>query len=176
MMCQSCGKKESTVHFTKIVNGEIEEVHLCKDCFNSENGFGFGLPFSFKNLFSGLFDSIEEEEREDRKCPSCNWSYDDLLKIGKLGCPNCYEYFEAELKPMLKGIQGALKHEGKIPSNTSEYLKKKRLLEDLQRELNLSVSEERYEDAAKYRDEIKLVQKEIKELIKIEKDEDGSEN
>lgn len=173
-MCQSCGKEESTVHFTKIVNGEIEEIHLCKSCFNSESGFASEFPFFFDNLFSGLFSTVEKEENE-KKCPECDWSYDNLVKIGKLGCPNCYEYFEGELNPMLKGMQGSVSHEGKIPSRTSESLKKKKLLQELQNKLELSISEERYEDAAKYRDKIKEVKKELDELIKIEKDKEDKE-
>ena len=37
MLCQECGKKPATLHFTKIVNGEKTEFHICESCA-SEKG------------------------------------------------------------------------------------------------------------------------------------------
>lgn len=30
MMCQECGQRPATLHFTKIVNGDKTEFHLCE--------------------------------------------------------------------------------------------------------------------------------------------------
>ena len=32
MVCQECNQRPATLHFTKIVNGEKEEFHLCEKC------------------------------------------------------------------------------------------------------------------------------------------------
>ena len=32
MLCESCGKNEAYIHYTKIVNGKHSEVHLCEEC------------------------------------------------------------------------------------------------------------------------------------------------
>ncbi|MGZ4975320.1 MAG: hypothetical protein ACXWDN_21375, partial [Limisphaerales bacterium] len=32
MLCAKCNQKEATLHFTTVVNGAEETVHLCKDC------------------------------------------------------------------------------------------------------------------------------------------------
>ena len=57
MICQECNQRPAALHFTKIINGEKTEVHLCEKCaqekgemfiFNGESGF------SFNNLLAGL--------------------------------------------------------------------------------------------------------------------------
>src|SRR5881394_1081287 len=32
MLCAKCHQKEATIHFTTVVDGTEEAVHLCKDC------------------------------------------------------------------------------------------------------------------------------------------------
>ena len=32
MICQECNQRPATLHFTKIINGEKTEVHLCEKC------------------------------------------------------------------------------------------------------------------------------------------------
>lgn len=32
MLCQECNKRPATLHFTKIVNGEKTEFHICETC------------------------------------------------------------------------------------------------------------------------------------------------
>ena len=58
MLCQECGKKPATLHFTKIVNGEKTEFHICESCARER---GEGIPgtsngFSIHSLLSGLLD------------------------------------------------------------------------------------------------------------------------
>ena len=58
MHCQECGKKPATLHFTKIVNGEKTEFHICESCAREK---GEGIPgtsngFSIHSLLSGLLD------------------------------------------------------------------------------------------------------------------------
>jgi len=57
MICQECNQRPAALHFTKIINGEKTEVHLCEKCaqekgemfiFNGESGF------AFNNLLAGL--------------------------------------------------------------------------------------------------------------------------
>lgn len=32
MNCEECGKRQATLHLTKIVNGEKTEYHICEQC------------------------------------------------------------------------------------------------------------------------------------------------
>lgn len=105
------------------------------------------------------------------KCDSCNSSFDDIINTGKYGCPNCYDVFEDRMDPILKKLQGANRHNGrlgKISDNKVKFEKdenKKNInnsenkLQKLQDDLKQAIKEERYEDAAKIRDEIKREEK-----------------
>ena len=37
MLCERCHKKEATVHYVQIVNGQKTESHLCAACAGREN-------------------------------------------------------------------------------------------------------------------------------------------
>lgn len=168
MICQSCGEKEATIHFTKIEGGEMEEKHLCEDCAKDEEEIGLGVQFSLNDLFGGLLGfNIEGEStktsKPDRVCDRCGVSYKRILGTGKFGCPDCFINFREDIESLLRSIHGHDEHKGKIPSNTSDRIKKKRKIEGLREELNLSIIEERYEDAAKLRDEIKELEETIEE-------------
>lgn len=163
MICESCGKKEATIHFTKIEAGEMEEKHLCEDCAKEGDKMDFGVQFTLNDLFGGLlgFD-IEEESakntKKDKVCNRCGLSYRRILNTGKFGCPDCFVNFREEIKPLLRSIHGHDEHKGKIPSNTNKRLTKKRQIKVLKQELEKSILEERYEESAKIRDEIKKIE------------------
>lgn len=39
MVCQECGNRPATLHFTKIVNGEKTEFHICEHCAREKGDF-----------------------------------------------------------------------------------------------------------------------------------------
>ena len=45
MICQQCETRPATLHFTKIINGEKTEMHVCEQCA-SENGDAFSFQIS----------------------------------------------------------------------------------------------------------------------------------
>ncbi|MBD4938639.1 protein-arginine kinase activator protein McsA, partial [Xanthomonas citri pv. citri] len=53
MICQECHERPATFHFTKVVNGEKIEVHICEQCAK-ENSDSYGISanqgFSIHNL------------------------------------------------------------------------------------------------------------------------------
>ena len=58
MICQECGKRPATLHFTKIVNGDKNEFHICENCAREKGEMipGTSNGFSIHNLLSGLLD------------------------------------------------------------------------------------------------------------------------
>ena len=70
MVCQECGKKPATLHFTKIVNGEKTEFHICESCAREKGDFipGTTNGFSIHNLLSGLLD-FEPSNKSSREVP-----------------------------------------------------------------------------------------------------------
>ena len=102
-------------------------------------------------------------------CIKCGLTWDDFLHTGKFGCSNCYSDFESRIDPILRSLQGATNHVGRI-GTVKEGNNVKRNLDDkmeekqntninkvdkLKEDLKNAIKEERYEDAAKIRDELK---------------------
>lgn len=184
MLCQKCGKNEANVRYTQIVNGVKKEMILCEECAAKMgiNNFKINMPIHFSNFLDDFFD--EEQllpsfmKEKSNQCNSCGEVYDDFIKTGLLGCPECYDMFEDRLDSVLKHIQGNVKHVGRKPLNISEKMEntgenvtkksakvnnsnkevkenKQTEIEQLKADLNKAIQEERYEDAAVLRDKIK---------------------
>lgn len=116
---------------------------------------------------------------KELRCDSCGMTFENFMNTGKFGCSNCYNIFESKIDPILKNIHGANRHVGRLgkigpASNIQEQEEKKEnnKIEEtekeepkvanevseedkLREELRKAIKEERYEDAAKLRDEIK---------------------
>lgn len=165
MLCQACNKNEANLHYTKIINGEVEELHLCEECSKNNGEFDFDKTFSFHKILTELIDGVQdktvEKETEEIYCEKCNLSYSEFKQTGKLGCDECYTSFKEKLLPIIKSVQGNQKHLGKIPSRANEGIKIKRQLSDLKKELETKIQKEEFEEAATLRDEIKEIEKEL---------------
>lgn len=166
MLCERCQKNQATVHMTKIVNGKKVEMSLCSDCMKE---IGIDNPISFQDIFQGLLNitspvqpnktATEVVSFQNAQCPVCGLTYDGLRKNGKFGCASCYSTFQPQLDATLKSIHGTMLHKGKIPHKNGEKLLAKRELNQLKKQLALSIEEERYEDAAMFRDKIRALEK-----------------
>ena len=178
MLCENCGKREANVRYSENINGVKKEMNLCEEC-SKKLGIVDKMDFRMPSLdFSNFFGSFLEDfntpefmpllnEMKQVKCDSCGSTFDDIINTGRYGCPNCYDVFEDRMDPILKKLQGANRHIGrlgKISDNKVKFDKKEEQneknktdnkLEKLQGELKQAIKEEKYEDAAKIRDEIK---------------------
>jgi protein arginine kinase activator len=159
MLCQSCSKNKATIHFTKIVNGDIEEKHLCDSCAKGNSDFDFEFPFPFHKLFTGLLEISDQDEVEQPNfkkinCPRCGLDYKRFIDTGKFGCAKCYEVFTDEIEILLKNIHGHSNHSGKLPIKSEEKILQKREIENLKKQLKENIRVENFEKAAIIRDEI----------------------
>lgn len=165
MLCQICNKNNATIHYTKIINGKIEELHICDECAMDNNEFEFDGGFSFQKLLMGLIGNIQEESTkrkiEEIVCPNCKLSYSEFKKTGKFGCAQCYKTFKANLIPLFRGIHGHIEHTGKVPNRTNRILYKEREIDRLRIEMDKLVAEEAFEKAAILRDKIKEIENEL---------------
>ena len=123
MICDDCQEREAVLSIIEIVNGEIRETHLCKQCA-AKRGSALenltGGSFLSKLLESVMSIAASEGKTVDRdktnvRCLSCGQTYEDFLQDGKFGCPTCYRTFHFLLDSYLKKIQGGVRHSGKIP-------------------------------------------------------------
>ena len=148
----------------------------------------FNMPIDFSSFFGEFLEDFSTPEFmpllqnvKELKCKECGNSFEDIVNTGKFGCESCYSTFEDKIDPILKRIQGSNRHVGRIGkiidkkieekfdnSDKNENImkkeeqkndKEKNKLETLKENLKVAIKEERYEDAAKLRDEIKKIEK-----------------
>lgn len=167
MLCQECGKRPATLHFTKIVNGEKTEFHICESCAREKGEMIPGTPngFSIHNLLSGLLDFDPTQGKASnqtaQRCEHCGLTYAQFSKLGRFGCSECYHSFADRLDPVFKRVHGNTVHVGKVPKRAGGLIKYKREMERLKKELAVRIDKEEFEQAAKLRDEIKELEKKI---------------
>jgi protein arginine kinase activator len=184
MKCDVC-ENEATVFLTQIINGQMTTVNLCEACSKAKGvteETGFGLAEAFLSP-SHRADS----DMMEIVCNACGFTASQLKKIGRMGCPECYAAFRDGLDGLLRNMHKGTRHVGKRPSHlspiTPQLLPRQRNtvvaeapppappplpaaspapslpdLAKLRAELDLAVSEERYEDAARLKSEIESLQ------------------
>ncbi len=171
MLCQECGENKATVHLTKIINDKKTEVYLCQECAQKKGEFDFSQdPLSLHNFLTGFLGGEQPQQKTPSgglvgvaNCPNCGLSYNEFREKGRLGCVKCFDSFEQQLTPLIKRIHGREEHRGKVPARTGGLIRKKREIEKKRQEMEKAVGEENFEEAAKIRDEIKRLEKELEE-------------
>ena len=183
MLCDNCGKREANVRYSENINGRRKELNLCEECSKKLGitGMDFNMPIDFSSFFGEFMEDFTASEFmplfneiKSLKCNKCGYNFEDIVNTGKLGCGQCYDVFEEKLDPIIRKIQGANQHVGRIgkvidnkieksmnsKSNFNEKEQsKKSEIEKLQIKLKQAIKEEKYEEAAKIRDEIKALEK-----------------
>ncbi|MDP2137857.1 MAG: UvrB/UvrC motif-containing protein [Candidatus Didemnitutus sp.] len=157
LKCDLCAKP-ATVHLTQIVNNKIHKVDLCEACAQAK-GVTDPSGFSLADLL--LKASLNPEPRNDTKCGVCGFTQPDFKKTGRFGCPACYDAFAAVIEPVLDSMHKGVSHVGKTPQKALERRSLYERLTSLETELDLAIKSERYEDAARYRDEIQEVRQAV---------------
>jgi protein arginine kinase activator len=174
MICQECNQRPASLHFTKIINGEKMEVHLCEKCAQEKGEifvFNGGTSFTFNNLLAGLLniDSSFHQQNQNAfhqeeiiQCERCSMTFPQFVKVGRFGCAHCYETFKEQLKPVLKRLHsGNWTHNGKIPKRIGGGIHLRKQIEELKDQLKVVISNEEFEKAAEIRDEIRSLEKEL---------------
>lgn len=165
MLCQNCGKNEATTHIKQIINGDMAESHLCKDCASHLgysdvfSGFGLNLSEFFGGFLGDMVPGIAQSKV--KRCEKCGASFEDIAREGKVGCADCYRTFYDKLLPSIQRIHGKIKHSGKVSANTvdsPEEETKEEKIEKLKSLMNDAVAKQEFEEAAKIRDEIKALE------------------
>ncbi|MHA0857647.1 UvrB/UvrC motif-containing protein [Paenibacillus sp. CMAA1364] len=169
MLCQECENKPATLHFTKIVNGEKTEFHVCESCARDKGEMIPGVTggFSIHSLLSGFidFDTAKKvgagtsKVEQTLRCEECGMTYSQFSKAGRFGCSACYKYFNDRLDPLFKRVHGSTTHVGKLPIRGGVQIQVKRRLHDLKSELQQKIIQEEFEEAAALRDQIRELEK-----------------
>ncbi|HEX3015248.1 MAG TPA: UvrB/UvrC motif-containing protein [Desulfobacteria bacterium] len=168
MYCDECKKNLATVHVTKIINGKKFEGHLCAECAQKDQIKGFeNVSFAIPNFLTALFNLTPELEqpvvKDEVTCDNCGLSFEQVTKLGRLGCNECYTKFADKLEPLLRRIQGSGQHLGKVPLRRGGSIRRRKELNDLRTRLQQAVAREEFEQAASIRDQIRQLEQSSQE-------------
>jgi len=162
----------------KFINGKKTEVNLCERCAQEKGDifmFHDGENLSFNNLLAGLLNmglgvksanpnSKSDYSQEQLTCPHCHLTYSEFVNSGRFGCAHCYKTFDRYLEPVLRRLQGGnVQHHGKIPKRVGGTLHIRKQINELKAQMKAFIETEEFEKAAKIRDEIRTLEKEISE-------------
>lgn len=152
MKCQSCGKKDANIKYYENINGMKQTLYFCEECAKK-------LGFSdLSSLFSPIFTTLPEFNLlEKKKCDLCGYTLDSYLNTGLLGCEACYKAFEDSIDELLYKINGKNRHIKLKEFENVENNYKETNIEKLKKKLEKLIEEEKYEEAAIIRDEIKKI-------------------
>lgn len=153
MKCQFCSKP-ATVHLTKIVEQQKQELHLCESCAEHQQLLKhqeLSLPAILQTLI-GQHVGGQTDQLARLTCPACGIKYMEFRAEGRLGCPNDYAVFRAGLEPLLKRLHRAGRHLGKVPRHQPLSAARQSEIVELRRHLRAAVEAEQYEEAARLRD------------------------
>jgi protein arginine kinase activator len=144
------------MHITEVLPGDrFEELHLCEDCAQKVL---FEVPKP--SLKSGAVSGEDSDEFTPAKsaCSSCGIKFVEFRNSGRLGCPNDYTEFRDELLPLLENIHGETRHAGKTPRRSPKARAANGELLQLRKQLQVAVTREAYEEAARIRDRIRQLE------------------
>ncbi len=162
LKCDLCSKP-ATVHLTQIVNNKVHKMDLCEACAQAKGVTDPG-GFSLADLL--LKASLNPESGTavpaGMRCERCGFTQTDFKKHGRFGCPACYETFHGVVEPMLANMHNGTTHSGKVPTRALERKSLYDRLTKLELDLTDAIKSERYEDAARARDEINQVKQSFK--------------
>lgn len=187
MLCDNCHKNEATIHIQEVMDGKKKAIHLCASCAaeKSQNqGIGdFNIAQLLYNItekldLPGLTEALHGQNPQQPQkpeqspapdpaeppppsCPACGWNSEKLRQTGRLGCPNCYHVFRAILDKAIPNMHRGKTHIGKSPAGNAQNAAPRQMSElmNLQKELEIAVQDERYEEAARLRDRINDIRK-----------------
>ncbi len=166
MLCDECNQREALFSFTQIVGEKKNVKNLCFECAQKQ---GFENPLMdlskvLGKLLVNMLDqhlhskkaSRSEKDSDVLCCDKCQLNWADFKENGLLGCPHCYESFKDKLKILLRRVHGNNQHVGqKLPSASKITESNDDILYTLEKKLQNAVKLEKFEEAAKIRDQIR---------------------
>lgn len=165
MICDQCGERSASVIVKQQQQGQVIERNLCHICAAENHNINIAFeqdPLAIHQLLSNWFPnaqaSINPVRKEVATCPSCGFTFSKFLRVGKFGCASCYDAFSPQLNEIFKRFHnGNIEHTGKIPASYGTTLKIKKEIEELRKQMQISIQGEHFEEAARLRDEVKVL-------------------
>lgn len=167
MKCEFCDQQAS-VFFTQIVEGDVKHVRMCPSCAK-EHGVTDPTGFSLADLLFGgpssaaiapavaTKSTTTTTTSASKTCPACGFTLEDLQRVRRMGCPECYPTFATEISQIIRGMHHGPTHQGKVPAGLMARQILHQRVKDLQTSLDEAIASEHYEEAAALRDQIRTL-------------------
>lgn len=151
MKCEICHQNDAEQPIIKTENGVAKEYYVCKSCASQFKVGHIGKYSTADVLFdfssAPQKEELEEPPKIELACPSCGSTFARIHRDHRVGCPDCYVFFEDQLDRMVAVY------------NSSEFDFVRTDVDNLKQKLEAAIADERYEDAAVVRDLINSKEK-----------------
>lgn len=144
-------------------------IKACQKCIEAANN-----PFNTLLGILSLLTVVNALKKKDiTKCKGCNCTIGDIVKNGRLGCPECYTSHYLSIEHILKRCHdGATQHVGKVPKRVSSQNPKEEKLagirdyiKSLEQKMKNAVEVENYEVAGVLKTKIQELQQQLNDSI-----------
>lgn len=164
MKCDFCDNK-ARVFLTQLVEGQMKKVCLCESCAQ-EKGVTDPTGFSLADLLHGgpvapvsaMPPARSRQSGNTKACPNCGFTLEELHKVRRFGCSECYTAFAEEVSQLVRGMHKGTEHVGKVPAGLIARQVFDQRREELRARLESAIASESYEEAAGLRDEIRRLE------------------
>ena len=150
---------------TRAIEHDMQVIHEHLSAINSDDDYENSDPFA----------DLDEPQETNRRafevvrCAKCGTTWDRLREDGRAGCSTCYETFAAQLQDAMQRMSADPQHIGKTPRALTrrkrrlEHLRARRdnRLAMLRERLERALKSEDFDEAARLRDKIKIVESTI---------------
>ena len=112
MLCEECHQNEAVYTISVMMGEAMTQRHLCADCMAKMNmNIASG---NMQKLLGAILNAINRgeqpeegekvpDDQPDITCPRCRMTLSKFIKTGRLGCPDCYQAFAAQLQAYKDG-------------------------------------------------------------------------
>lgn len=161
MLCDECKQNPARVHFTKMIDGTLSQVHLCEKCVQRMGYAGMFAALTTGNIMGPMMQMQQEQPGDIIVCDSCKRALGEIQQSGLLGCAKCYTTFAPQIETAIKQVQGRSEHLGKAPEGFRLQRDQKMEIEQNRKALSEAIAAENYELAADLRDRIRAMELEL---------------
>ena len=163
MLCQKCHKNLATLRYAEVVGGKVSELQLCPDCLKrmqeeTTSGFELSGVQAAKTKNKAVAEPPAEPKMLNRVCRVCGADLKEAIQQNRVGCSACYEALGDSLEQVLRGFHVGMRHRGKEPHVSDSRKIARSELHSLRALLRSTLKSENYEEAAKLRDRIRLLE------------------
>lgn len=169
-ICERCGTREASLRFTEVDGRGRRSALLCAEC-----GVARGIPgeelrggrMDTRALWSEIVQRLAADRQADEAlaCPDCGLTFTDFEASQRLGCPRCYQTFMGDMTRLVREYHGSETHRGKMPRNFGRRIDLRRRIVGVKERIQLAVGEERFEEAARLRDEMRDLEQAMARLL-----------